>query len=332
MAKQIKQLKQLILAAAAAFSPVFPLQAFSAPADPALTAAAAPRLAAPSLISPRESRSRLISMTVITEEDIKRCPGCDLPDILERAGVQVRRYHWDSPESSDTDAAFPALRGATDAQTDLFVDGIRQEDAMLAEPVYGFIPVHHIKRIEIIKGPSIMHGSPIGGLIHIFTKKADCPPEKLVCFEALSEISNESNTGKTGMVSGHVRSESGLSGVRISAQGDHSADAAEKSGSHREKFLALNASHMPEGRNWLLEGSASFYDSGSSGVPKLSEPGGGFDLISLGSSYYVSPNLLFQLITGYDSESQTYSDNRDEFEEKYTSRRISIKALGQYHI
>ena len=282
----------------------------------------------PSLIDPLESRQRLISMTVITEKDIKRCPGCDLPEILSRAGVQVRRHHLNFSESSDTDVSYVALRGYTEAQTILVVDGLRQEDVMLSEPVWTFIPVHHIKRIEIVKGPSIMYGSPIGGVVHIITKKAECPPEKSACLDMTTEFSNESNTGQTGYSSAHVRSESGLSGFRLGIQGDHSSDP-KKSGSYREKALTMNFDLNSEDRRWRTEGSAVVYDSDSSGKPKLNEPRGGSQIVRLGSSYYVSPNLLFDILIGHNRETQNYLSFNNS-EDIYTSRRLTLKALGRY--
>ena len=150
--------------------------AFSEPSES--VSASKDQTTPPSLIDPLESGRRLVSMTVITEEDIKRCPGCELSEILERAGVQVRRYQLDFFESSDTDVSYLALRGATDTQTLLVVDGLRQEDAMLSKPVWTFIPVHHIKRIEIVKGPSIIYGSPIGGVIPHHNQKGGMPAGK----------------------------------------------------------------------------------------------------------------------------------------------------------
>ena len=314
-----KRAKKILLMAF--LLPPAPMAFSAAGAGAGLRAGQAP----PSLAEPLESRQRLISMTIITEKDIKKCPGCDLADILERAGAQVRRHHRDFSESSDSDTAYIALRGGSDAHTALFVDGIIQKDAMLSEPVYPFNNIHHIKRIEIIRGPSAMHGSPVGGVIHIITKKAECPPERSACLDAAAELSNESNTGKTGYTSSHIRSDSGRSGIRLGVQGDHSEDP-EKTGSYREKALTLNFDHRSESGSWLSEGSAVMHDSRGSGRPQLTIPKGGSGIISLGNTFYVSPALLFKLITGYNRETQSYTDDFT----KYTSRRLVIKALGQY--
>ena len=97
--------------------------------------------------------NRHIAVTVITKEDISKCIGCDFTDVLERAGVQVRRFHSQFQKSSDTDTAYVSLRGMSDAQIALEVDGVRQQDNMIGEAIWPFIPLHHIARIEVVRGP-----------------------------------------------------------------------------------------------------------------------------------------------------------------------------------
>ena len=145
-----------------------------------------------------DKKARLISMTVITKEDIKRCIGCDLIEILEKAGVQVRRYNARFSESSDTDIAFVSLRGVSDTQTLLLVDNVRQEDATRSSAPWISIPVHHIERIEIVRGPqSAYYGdSAVGGVVHIFTQKADCSIGTF-CVGGGADFSNKAGTGKT---------------------------------------------------------------------------------------------------------------------------------------
>ena len=272
-----------------------------------------------------DNRERLISMTVITKEDIRRCVGCDLTDILERAGVQVRRFHDTFSQSSDTDTAYVSLRGVSDPQILLLVDGIRQEDRMLSEPVWTFIPVHHIERIEIVKGPqSSYHGnSAIGGVIHIFTQKADCQPGKL-CAKGSVHFSNESNTGHTVSMGANTRTD--RSGIRLGVQGDRSKDP-EKTGHYRETALTLQFDHQSKDGKWLIEGHSSFYDSRDKGesVPYVDK--GNSDVVSLGTTYYMSPDLLFKTLLGYNKEEQRYTDDLTN----YKSRRISLKLLGEYH-
>ena len=277
------------------------------------------------LNEPLNNRNRLISMTIITEEDIQNCIGCDLMDLLEQAGVQVRKYHTKFYHSSDSDVAFVGLRGVSDTQTLLLVDGVRQEDKMLSEPIWTLIPVHHIQRIEIIKGPqSAYYGdSAIGGVVHIFTKKADCPSNE-VCAEGIVQLSNESSTGHTFYKSISVRTDQ--SGIKIGFQGDESQDKV-RTNPYKEKALTINFDHQTGDEKWFIEGSSVIYDSYSTGRPPLKREEGESRVVSLGTTYYVSPDLLFKILLGHNREAQIYSPSRTE----YKSQRLSLKLFGEYH-
>ena len=162
------------------------------------------------------NKENLISITVITKEDILDCIGCDLTDILERFGVQVRRYHSLFYRSSDTDKAYVSLRGASDTQTLLLIDGVQKEDSMLSQALWAFVPVHHIERIEIVRGPQSSRDgrgdSAMAGVVHIITEKADCL-EGRFCANAKMDLSNESETGRTLSLSGQTRTSQ--SGFRV---------------------------------------------------------------------------------------------------------------------
>ena len=272
-------------------------------------------------------KKQLISMTVITREDIRRCFGCDLIDILERAGAQIRRFHQQFSQSSDTDVANVTLRGATYPQTLLLVDGIRQEDRTRSQPFWTSIPIHHIERIEIVKGPqSALYGdSAIGGVIHIFTQKAsDCSPQN-TCFSGLTELSSQSGTGQTGYMSTHIRTDQ--FGLRLGLQGDKSADSERIEGDYKERALTVHFDHQSEDGKWSTEGSSVFYDNYNQGEPEPPISRGNSDIISLGTTYYMSPKLLFSALMGYNNEENFYAASNTE----YTSRSVFIKLSGKYH-
>ncbi len=276
------------------------------------------------LTQPLNHKQRLISMTVITKEDIRKCIGCDLTDLLERAGVQVRRYHSQFSQSSDTDTTVVSLRGVTDTQTLLLVDGVRQKDSMTSDPFWDFIPIHHIERIEIVRGPSavIQGDSAIGGVIHIFTQKPNCPLEK-TCVSGETQISNESNTGGEAYFSASHQSQP-LS-WRLGVQADKSKDP-EKTGDYKERALSFNLESRWNDQ-WLIESSSLIYDGQSQGEPLPFIEKGGSDIASLGVTYYMSPELLFKSLVGYNQETQSWTDD----DTKYISRRISIQLIGEYH-
>ena len=270
-----------------------------------------------SLADPLEDRERLISMTVITKEDIKRCPSCDLIDILERTGIQVRYHQDDFSESSDTDVAYISLKGVSESQTIFLIDGIHQENSIISEPLYPNNNIHHIKRIEILRGPSTLQGSPVKGVIHIFTKKLECQMENPICFETLSEFSNETKASKSGYTSAHFRSKLDPLGFRIEGQEDYSREAKTPNNSYIEQTSALDFDQEAKNQKWLTEDQDSLRQNKDS------------DILGLGSTYYISPSLLFKIIT--ENNRETHYSNFDNSEDKYMSQKIVVKALGKYN-
>ena len=274
-----------------------------------------------------DEKSRLLSMTVIDSKDIELCIGCDLPKLLERAGVQVQRLNAQFDRSSDTDVAYLALRGVSKTQTLLLVDGVRQENTVRSAPIWTHIPLKHIERIEIIRGPhSASYGdSAMGGVIHIFTKKANCSPGE-ICAGGGVDIANKPGQGET--VHGDVsfRTEDNTAGVRLGVQGDRSADPGKLTGDFKEGTVSLNFDHKTG--KFLTEGSLVSYGNRNKGKPEPYITEGESDVVSLGTTYYVSPELLFKALVGYNKEEQFLTGHDTE----YTSRRILVRLRGEYTI
>ena len=275
------------------------------------------------------ARDRLISATVITAEDISRyCPGCDFADILERAGVNVRRFHGNFYQSSDTDTVYLGLRGVSDAQTSFYINDIRVRDAMLGEPEWSFVTTNNIERIEIVRGPLVTGNTNIGGEIRVWTKKAQCEVEKF-CAHIKTEHSNKSATGRSAFVSFANRTEN--SGFIVSAQGDRSKDShgipnLDDSSHYKEQTLNLAFDHQTIDDKWSFEGHSVVYKSQNKGDITPSPKKGSSNVVSLGSTYHIDPDLLIKSLAGYNKEQQHYGAK----EIKYTSRRISLKLWGEY--
>ena len=284
---------------------------------------------------------RLISATVITAEDIRRdCPGCDFTDILERAGVNIRRFHSNFFESSDTDTVYLGLRGVSDAQTALYIDGVRIRDVMLAQPEWNFITTGNIERIEIVRGPRASGNGAVGGEVRVYTKKADCNPsdesdaaadDSDFCARVRTEISNKPATGGSAFVSAAGR-KGDDTGFSVSFQGDrsrdsHGIDYPSQSSSYDEGALSLSFNHQKEQQGF--EGSAVFYNSGNKGAVTPYTQSGSSHAASLGTVYKLDPDLLIKALAGYNRERQSYGDSDES--DQYTSRRISLSLWSEYH-
>ncbi|MEJ2646367.1 MAG: TonB-dependent receptor, partial [Gammaproteobacteria bacterium] len=112
------------------------------------------------------------NVTVITARDIADSTATTLPQLLsQQAGVVTRSLY-----GNDAARASVGLRGfgATDTQNTLILlNGRRLNDIDLSAVDFAAIPLHSIKRIEIIRGGGgVLYGDgAVGGAINIITRK-----------------------------------------------------------------------------------------------------------------------------------------------------------------
>lgn len=125
----------------------------------------------------RELRHVVASTTVIYRSDIERSQARSLLELLRgRAGVQF------SNNGGAGKATSLFLRGTESDHTLLLVDGVRMGSASSGGAAWQDIPLSHIDRIEIVRGPySSLYGSEaIGGVIQIFTRQGNNSPASSV--------------------------------------------------------------------------------------------------------------------------------------------------------
>jgi vitamin B12 transporter len=110
------------------------------------------------------------------------------------------------------------IRGTNSGHVLLLVDGIRVGSATTGAPTWSYIPLEHIDHIEILKGAaSSLYGSDaIGGVVQIFTKRGDGPPQSFAQTGYGSYNTKSAAAGVSG----------GADGWRYSAQvGDKTSDS-----------------------------------------------------------------------------------------------------------
>lgn len=118
--------------------------------------------------------NKLISdVTVIDQETIRDySPAEPISDILANTpGITVR-----SNGGLGTNTTVQ-IRGGSNTQTILLVDGLRLNSATTGAPPWAYIPMPQIGRMEVVRGPtSSSYGSDaIGGVIQLFTRKGEGP-------------------------------------------------------------------------------------------------------------------------------------------------------------
>lgn len=126
------------------------------------------------------------NITVISKEEIRALNAHNLADVLERTiGVSVQR------QGGPGLPAIVFVLGNHSNKIKVMIDGIPINNLSDNTVDVGSIPVQHIERIEIIKGPaSNVWGSSLGGVVNVITKApSDLPNKSQVSF-----VLGENNT------------------------------------------------------------------------------------------------------------------------------------------
>ncbi len=119
----------------------------------------------------------LAAVTVITREDIERLQATSIAEVLRGVpGVSL------SNNGGTGKATSMFLRGTNSDHVLVLINGVKVGSATLGTTAIQDIPLAHIERIEIVRGPrSSLYGSEaIGGVIQIFTRKGGGEPAPYV--------------------------------------------------------------------------------------------------------------------------------------------------------
>jgi vitamin B12 transporter len=123
--------------------------------------------------APTLATNVLADYDYIGPEEIQQAGQTSLVDLLQRQrGVQVT-----NGSGSGGSMASVFLRGTTNAQSIVLIDGVRSDSAFNGGPTWESIPLPLIDHIEIIFGPqsSLYGADAIGGVVQIFTKDGGGP-------------------------------------------------------------------------------------------------------------------------------------------------------------
>ena len=137
----------LVLAAASASGP--PVRAQTAPQPPEVVVRGDAR-------PPSSPLDPTAASTVIRAEDLDS-PGASSADVLSTVpGVQVQR------SGAQSDVATASIRGATAAQTPVYLAGVRLNDDVAGSADLSTIPLWMLHRVEVFRGNAPDHADQLG--------------------------------------------------------------------------------------------------------------------------------------------------------------------------
>ncbi len=143
-----------------------------------VSVAAAPNQMNPIIVTatrtPTKASDVLADNVYIGPEEIQQAGQTTLVELLQKQkGVTISSYGGGGSNSS------VFLRGTTNNQTLVLIDGVRVDDSFSGGANWSVIPLNVIDHIEIIFGPqsSLYGADAIGGVIQIFTKRGEGPPK-----------------------------------------------------------------------------------------------------------------------------------------------------------
>jgi len=141
------------------------------PAEPS-AAGGVPRIVVTGAREPLAADRLVGDVVVIDAATLRDSTADSLGDLLRReAGLQLSRAGGPGQGSG------VLVRGAAAGQTVVLVDGVRLGSATLGLTALEQLSLAQVERIEVLRGPgSTLHGADaIGGVVQVFTRRADGP-------------------------------------------------------------------------------------------------------------------------------------------------------------
>jgi vitamin B12 transporter len=151
------------------------VSAFStlASAQPSGSAATAlPEVVVTGSRTPTPLTESLADVSVVTRQQLETAGQSSLVDVLRR----LRGIEFTTNGGPGSVTAL-SLRGSSNPQVLVLIDGQRVGSSTAGGASWSAIPVEHIERVEILRGPasSLYGADAIGGVVQIFTRQGDGP-------------------------------------------------------------------------------------------------------------------------------------------------------------
>ncbi len=121
-------------------------------------------------LAPRTANESLASVTLLDEATLRRQDPASLTDLFRgQPGVDV------TSNGSFGKTSSVYLRGTSNSQSLLMIDGIRLRSATLGGPAWQFLDPRMFERAEIVRGPrgSLYGADAVGGVVQLFTPEGE---------------------------------------------------------------------------------------------------------------------------------------------------------------
>lgn len=208
----------------------------------------------------------LSDVTVIRRDEIEHAGQSSLEQLLAR---QPGMDFYSNGGPGSTSGLF--IRGASPRQSIVLIDGVRFGSASSGDAALSRIPLAHIDRIEILRGPasSLYGADAIGGIVQIFTRQGTGAIRPSASFGVGTARTTEGSLGVFGgsntfsfSLQGGYSNTAGFSALRNPANSAYNADRDD----YRSRSFSGSASFMPApgqefGVTALHSGGVSKYDS-----------------------------------------------------------------------
>ncbi|NAW35559.1 TonB-dependent receptor domain-containing protein [Halomonas alimentaria] len=130
-------------------------------------------------LAPRTSDESLSSVTLLEEATLRRQDPTSITDLLRgQPGVDV------TSNGSFGKSSSVYIRGTSNNQSLLMIDGIRLRSATLGGPAWQFLDPRMFQRAEIVRGPrgSLYGADAMGGVVQLFTPEGGGEPAPRISF------------------------------------------------------------------------------------------------------------------------------------------------------
>ena len=315
--------------AAAALGVCLTLSSFCAVADDAAT------VVVTAARSPQLLTDALPHTTVLLRQDIERSQAVDLPALLAaEAGVQFASNGGRGTVTS------LFLRGAPTRQVLVLVDGV----ALSRQDATGLVGIEHlmldqVERIEIVRGnvSALYGGGAVGGVIQVFTRRADATPQASLRIEA----------GARGLVHGAAQTTAQFGSTqvsfgvsRVSDKGFSALDPAQVASAnpdrdgYRNTSASLKLSQaLAEGHRlglaWVHSDGRLDYDSAYATPADVQTSRTRKDLLSLSSDDQITAAWSSRLSLSTQRDDARYDESGDfGFAGRY---KTTVDALNWAH-